>query len=213
MVTPSAKRPVVLVVAAVLAAVVAAAAAQEQETYALMVQVSPPDGGSTRPGPGVHRVPINETVTLIAVPAAGYRFVYWLGDVSNADTMQTTTVVTGPKIVVAVFERASFDMLPMELGAASNTDRSAQLVGHRIPLPGQVGFSGAGSVPRTVGGAQSFNIEPVEWEDLLKVPGEDGNGSSEGQSGNTNNVPEPATLGLLALGGVLARVIHRRRTG
>ena len=54
--------------------------------YSLMVQQSPVDGGSVSPETGIHRIGIDESVSLKATPSPGYRFVYWMGDVSSSST-------------------------------------------------------------------------------------------------------------------------------
>ena len=78
-----------------------------QGDYAVLVQESPVGAGEIKPGIGVHTFSINETVTLTTVPKPGYRFVYWLGDVSNPTTNRTMLAVDGPKIIIAVFEQRS----------------------------------------------------------------------------------------------------------
>jgi len=83
----------------------------ESEGYALMIQHSPVNGGTVAPGLGIHRFGLNEVVTLTAIPKPGYHFVYWLGDVVDGTTEETTVVVDSPKIIIAVFERIEYSTL------------------------------------------------------------------------------------------------------
>jgi hypothetical protein len=84
---------------------------RESESYALMIQQSPVSGGTVTPGLGVQRFGLNEVVTLTAIPKPGYHFVYWLGDVIEETTEETTVVVDSPKIIIAVFERTEYSTL------------------------------------------------------------------------------------------------------
>ncbi len=78
---------------------------EQEQGYCLLVQASPVDTGFVTPEPGVHRIGLNETVVLKAVPKPGYRFLYWLGDVDNPTANETIINLDSPKIVIAVFER------------------------------------------------------------------------------------------------------------
>ena len=77
---------------------------------ALLLQQIPAEGGTIIPGTGVHYFELNTSVTLTAVPEPGYEFVYWLGDVSDPTLNRTTAYLNAPKIIVAVFERAEFEL-------------------------------------------------------------------------------------------------------
>jgi hypothetical protein len=81
-----------------------------QGSYAVLMQESPAGAGEIQPGIGVHTFGVNETVTLNTVPKMGYHFVYWLGDVSDPAANRTTMSVDGPKIVIAVFVRDSYEL-------------------------------------------------------------------------------------------------------
>jgi len=76
-----------------------------------MIQQSPVNGGTVTPGLGIQRFDLNEVVTLTAIPKPGYHFVYWLGDVIEETTEETTVVVDSPKIIIAVFERTEYSTL------------------------------------------------------------------------------------------------------
>jgi len=77
---------------------------------ALLLQQIPAEGGTIIPGTGVHYLQLNTSVTLTAVPEPGYEFVYWLGDVTDPTLNRTTAYLDAPKIIVAVFERAEFEL-------------------------------------------------------------------------------------------------------
>jgi hypothetical protein len=94
-----------------------------QGDYAVLVQESPVGAGEITPGIGVHTFGVNEMVTFTTVPKAGYHFVYWLGDVSDPAANRTMLAVDGPKIVIAVFERDSYE-LPGNSAAISSGPES-----------------------------------------------------------------------------------------
>lgn len=162
----------------------------------LLLQQIPADAGTITPGPGVHYLEPDTSVTLTAVPRPGYQFVYWLGDVTDPELNRTTAYLDAPKIIIAIFERAEFELediseatqgIPGGLAGflrASAADYSSQ------------GFSGGGG-----GGQQSIRrppAQPPEPEPLpppeVPVP-----------------TPEPTTLVLLAVGSYLAFAGRRSR--
>jgi hypothetical protein len=123
---------------------VAAEAKTEDSGFALLLQSSPADGGSIMPGAGVHRVQIGGLILLIAVPARGYRFLYWLGDVEQSDRTRTSVRMDSPKLVVAVFAREEFeDLLPAGIpqGASYNGLYTSP------PLGSDGGFSPPNNLP------------------------------------------------------------------
>ena len=88
----------------------------EQDGTALLLELSPAEGGNVNLEAGVHVFDRDAEVTLIAVPNAGYRFVYWLGTVTDATTSTTTVCLDTPKIVIAVFERSKLALVEFEEG-------------------------------------------------------------------------------------------------
>jgi hypothetical protein len=44
--------------------------------YAILIEQSPIHAGTVNPGLGVHKMGIGSTMTLIAMPKPGYRFLY-----------------------------------------------------------------------------------------------------------------------------------------
>ncbi|MCD6392387.1 MAG: PEP-CTERM sorting domain-containing protein [Planctomycetes bacterium] len=198
-------------IAVVLAAVVAitqSAYCQEGGYYSLMIQQSPVDAGFGSPGVGIHRVPIGEHVTLTATPKPGYRFVYWMGNVSDPSASEAIVVMDAPKIVVAVFERAEHEpeLLIGGGGFAGGQGGGGGLVGIGAD------YSRGGSV--SAGGYREPSkrrfILPdyviVDESDDFPVPGE---GDSIPVPGKDNPVPEPATVVILGAGGLM--LLGRKR--
>ncbi len=75
------------------------------DSVELEVQINPPGGGTTSPAAGRHVYPYNSLVTLTAVPAAGYRFIGWNGEVTDPTAATTTIRLTDDRVVYANFER------------------------------------------------------------------------------------------------------------
>lgn len=172
--------------------------------YALLIQASPPDAGSVAPGMGVHKIQMGQTVTLSATPKPGYRFLYWLGDVSSTGGVDTTISVDSPKLVVAVFTRDNFDE---SLPGAGILDGQYSPGGGRYQNP----IQSPGSVSPVIGFVENPGFrfpstpeEPNDNTDDIPVPGENDDIPVPGD----NEVPEPATVILLGLG---AGVVLRRR--
>jgi hypothetical protein len=110
-----------LVLATALTIVVggfAAAVRAAGPAYDLCIQRSPADAGDVMPGTGTHRVTANSTITLTADAQPGYRFAYWLGDVSDPSSEHTTILVNEPKMVVAVFQHEPNKRLDEEIAAS-----------------------------------------------------------------------------------------------
>jgi Divergent InlB B-repeat domain len=164
---------------------------------ALMVQQSPPDGGTVTPAVGVHDFAPNTEVTLTAVPKPGYQFVYWLGDVSDATSTRTVTYLNTPKIIIAVFVRSEYEFL---LG--SDAIRSMPVGGLYASARDYSNQGGGGVIVRR---PPSFSPpRPPEEKQNVPVPEPHNVPVPE-------PVPEPATGVLLILGGLLTSVIHRKK--
>lgn len=160
--------------------------------YSLLIEQSPIDAGKVAPQLGVYKAGLDEVVTLTAIAKPGYQFVYWLGDVTDPTTNETTILVDSPKIVVAVFERSKFD-LPLEAVIVSGLGRGGL---RRTP-----DFR-----PRRGGGDRGRGrrppIEPPEPPEPLgrefPVPAE----PFPAPENDNAEIPEPATAALLGLGAV-----------
>jgi len=101
-----------LLVSAVLALGLAARGYCEQTAYDLCIDQSPAKAGVVTPDSGTHRFRADSLVTLSAEPQPGYQFAYWLGDVTDPSSKQTTVHVNSPKVIIAVFKPA--DEYPFE---------------------------------------------------------------------------------------------------
>ena len=165
--------------------------------YALLVQQSPPNGGSVNLAAGVHTMEIGQTVSLSATPKPGYRFVYWLGDVAAADAMETSIQIDSPKMVVAVFTRNEFDDEELRGNAGGIADSASG------------GFGGGGqrgTNPVTGSGGVS---PAVAYGDVTypSLSNTDTSFNNE-TDGVAVAAPEPATLLLLGMG---STVLMRRK--
>ncbi len=58
--------------------------------------------GTINPGEGIHTYDIDSEVTLLATPAAGWRFDYWQGDIVGTDD-SATLIIDSDKTVTACF--------------------------------------------------------------------------------------------------------------
>lgn len=167
-----------------------------EEGTALMLEISPADGGTLNLSPGVYTYDRDAAVTLKAVPKPGYQFVYWVGNVDNSTTSTTMVYLDSPKIVIAVFERSKFDLVDLEEGPEPSVG------GGRLIASGS--DYGAGLEQATGGRRPSkFHFpEPPETNEDVPVP-------DEGEDFPVP-VPEPATITILFTG-MLALAGRRRR--
>jgi len=172
---------------------------QPQDSTMLLLQQTPPQGGTITPAVGVHNFGLNMDVTLTAIPKPGYQFVYWLGDVSDPTANRTIVYLDAPKIVIAVFEQSEYEFLAVQERAQST--------------PGGGLFRSAADYARggisPVGGKRPHKWrwpsppeppDPEKPEDFpVPEEGEDFPVPEEGEDFPVP-IPEPATLCLLGLG-------------
>ena len=77
----------------------------------MLLQKTPAAGGTVTPSvDAAHYYDYDTTVKLVAVPNAGYHFVYWLGDVTDSTANNTTTTLDTPKYIIAVFAKDEFGL-------------------------------------------------------------------------------------------------------
>jgi len=180
-----------------LMVIIACLAAPAYCQTTLMVQQSPPDGGTVTPAVGVHNFAPNSEVTLTAVPKPGYQFVYWLGDVSDTTSTRTVTYLNTPKIIIAVFVRSEYEFL---LG--NDAIRSMPIGGLYASARDYSNQGGGGEIVRR---PPSFS-PPTPPEEKQNVPVPEPHNVPVPEP-----VPEPATGVLLILGGLLTSVIRRKK--
>ena len=165
--------------------------------YCLLIEQSPIDAGKITPQSGIYNAELDEVVVLRAIARPGYQFVYWLGDVTDPTTNETTIFVDSPKIVMAVFERSKFE-LPIDVGIVSGIGRGG-LRGRPVFRPRGMGGAGGGvDVP-----PPTEPPEPLERE--FPVPAE----PFPVPENDNEEIPEPATVILLGLG-IVPLVVRRR---
>ena len=76
-------------VLALTVGVIPPALAQQESCLTMVVE----GNGTTTPAPGEHWGPTGRTVGIQAIPADGWRFVGWLGEVFNPDSASTIVIV------------------------------------------------------------------------------------------------------------------------
>lgn len=176
----------------------------QTDGYLLMVQQSPVDAGTVTPQAGIYRTSLNDTITLTAFPQTGYRFVCWLGDVTEPTANSTTILVDAPKIVIAVFEREEFAVVLSEEG---------------LLVPGQ-GSTGLRASPSRVRAGPSISPgEPKIYDtpDRRQYNGDNGHVDNfpvpdigDDDEFPVPEIPEPATL-LILSSGTLGLLFMRKR--
>lgn len=178
-----------IVSCAILLLFLAGPAYCEQDGTALLLELSPAEGGNVNLEAGVHVFDRDAEVTLIAVPNPGYRFVYWLGNVTDATASTTTVCLDTPKIVIAVFERSKLALVEFEEGPQGSVGRGG------LMRSGADYSSGIGQ-GITVWKPSHWQPPqpPEEQEEDFPVP--------EGEPDFPVPVPEPATVCLLGIGGL-----------
>jgi hypothetical protein len=171
---------IILAVAIIVGGLLAPAYCQPS-SVTLLLQQTPTQGGIITPNTGIYHYAPDSEVTLTAVPKDGYRFTYWLGDVSNPTASFTVVHLNEPKVVVAVFEPTNYDTLDVS---------------------GSLATSGGGG-----GGGLFASAPDFRWPSAISAGG--GAGKLQGpislQIGDgVAETPEPATSILLVLGSLFA---------
>jgi hypothetical protein len=173
-----------LIIVTAMSLICAGQAFSQENTAAVLVQLSPLNGGEVNPGLGLHTIAQNSEMALSAVAKPGYQFMYWIGDVAEPTSQKTIALVNTPKIIIAVFERVEYDFL----------DRNVEI--KSAPMGG---LSASGRPPRSGGlDTPSFGRPPADRPDMPRPPKDDGDVP-------VPSTPEPTTVVLLSLGALILR--------
>jgi hypothetical protein len=73
----------------------------------LTIQRAPPEGGTTSPPPGVYDYDKGSTVTVTAIPDAGYRFDHWVLDGQHPTYNPIAVTLYGDTTLTAVFAKVA----------------------------------------------------------------------------------------------------------
>lgn len=185
----------------------------QTEGTAVLLQQTPADGGKITPEAGIHHFDLYTEISLTAVPSRGYQFVYWLGDVGDSTSNSTVTYLDTPKIIIAVFERIKYEFLAVEERSQSMPG-GGRLTASAADYSNRGYSGGGGKRPhKQRGPGQLPEEQPEEQPDFPPVP-ENGEDFPPVPGGGENfpvpePIPEPATVWLLALGGLA--LLKRRR--
>jgi hypothetical protein len=186
---------------------IAATAYCQDDGTALMLEVSPVQGGYLNLEQGIHNFDLYSDVTLVATPKPGYQFVYWLGDVTDATASNTIVRLDSPKVVIAVFERSKFDLVELE-------ERQQFSRGGGGLIPSAADYSRGGISPVAGRRSPSFHRpKPPEIQDDVPVPeGEEDFPVPEEGDEPPIPVPEPATVTFMLTGLFVLARRRRKRT-
>jgi hypothetical protein len=154
----------------------------QTQDIVLLLEQSPVKGGDITPAAGVHHFKPGSEVFLKAVPKPGYKFVHWLGEVSDPTATSTVAYLNKPKVIIAVFEQTENDA-SANGGLSGGGGSAGGLFPTALDLSSPGGFSGGG-------GGNGSKPQEIVYYVKDKKP--------------TPEVPEPATGVLLMLGSLLA---------
>lgn len=161
--------------------------------FSLLIQQVPPEGGDVTPRPGVYHFKPDTEVVLTANPKPGYKFICWMGGVSNPAERSTATCINRPKIIIAVFERTEYGTLFAQSGAGGGGG-GGDSVGYAPTAENYMQLMASG--PGKMSG-KPIIFQPVDIEKLLP------------HEPDEPVVPEPATAILLGLGGFFTFIRRR----
>lgn len=153
----------------------------------LLLEQTPVKGGEITPVAGVHHFKPGTEVMLTAVAKPGYKFIHWLGEVSDATASSTVVYLNKPKVIIAVFEQAEHGVFADGDGlSAGGGGGPGGLFPTALDLSRPGGFSGSGGGGKAK--PQKFYYFIKDNKPTPKAP----------------EVPEPATGLLLVLGSLFA---------
>jgi len=176
----------IMLVAAIIACGLTIPAYCQTQDIVLLLEQTPVKGGEITPVAGVHHFKSGTEVVLTAVAKPGYKFIHWLGEVSDATASSTVVYLNKPKVIIAVFEQAEHGISADGDGlSAGGGGAPGGLFPTALDLSRPGGFSGGG------GG----KAKPQKYYYFIK---------DNKPTPKAPEVPEPATGLLLVLGSLFA---------
>ncbi|HUT46714.1 MAG TPA: PEP-CTERM sorting domain-containing protein [Sedimentisphaerales bacterium] len=172
-----------MLVAAIIACGLTIPAYCQTQDIVLLLEQTPVKGGEISPVAGVHHFKPGTEVMLTAVAKPGYKFIHWLGEVSDATASSTVAYLNKPKVIIAVFEQTQDGALAdgEGLSIGGGGGGSGGLFPTALDLSRPGGFNGGGG-----------KAKPQKQIYFVK------------EKKPMPEVPEPATGLLLVLGSLFA---------
>jgi hypothetical protein len=203
------RNTIILLAMALTALAVTAPVTAAVSNTALLLQKSPAEGGQVTLGEGVHQFQRGSDVTLTAVANPGYQFVYWIGDVTDCTANTTAVMLDSPKIIIAVFERATYDFYQFAERAQSSRGGGSGLFTSAIDYSNQ-------QINPIARKRESFHWPSLpdddETETEFPVPDDS---LQPGEIPVPNEVeqpvPEPATILLFGSGVMIVKILGTRK--
>ena len=194
-ISPGCRKVISIAALAVLFCALSEQALCQTDGPVLLLQQVPANGGTITPDTVIHHIELNTSVTLTAIPKPGFQFVYWMGDVSEPTQNRTTAYLDAPKIIIAIFERAQYELEDIiEIGQGIPGGLRGAMRSRAADYSRQGYSGGGGSRKSDTRRPSSPPPEPPLPPPEVPVP-----------------IPEPATVVLLAAGTFLAFAGRRRR--
>ena len=110
-------------------------------TYNLTLAIDPPGSGSTTPSSGIHSYNDGSEVTISAIPATGYVFDHWGGDVAEPYSATTTVIMDEHQNVTAYFAEAALGSVEPDGAVSALQLRLTALQSHSV-IPRELAQTG-----------------------------------------------------------------------
>ena len=163
--------------------------------------------GTSTPAPGVHPYAQGTVVDISAIPASGYQFVNWTGDVTDVNSASTTVTMDATKTVTANFALEDYSLTVNTSGSGSVDVSPVQTFYHNgdvvsltaIPAAGYTfdgwsGSLGGNTNPTTITISGNMSIT-ANFSQYTQVPlGLDGSVSSTAAD-DVSTIQIPHTTG------------------
>ena len=163
--------------------------------------------GTSTPAPGIHPYAQGTVVDISAIPASGYQFVNWTGDVTDVNSASTTVTMDATKTVTANFALEDYSLTVNTSGSGSVDVSPVQTFYHNgdvvsltaIPAAGYTfdgwsGSLGGNTNPTTITISGNMSIT-ANFSQYTQVPlGLDGSVSSSAAD-DVSTIQIPHTTG------------------